>query len=110
VNGEGLKEEERKLWHLDRISFGTRTILIFKYPMQKRKLAALKRQIMAEDEELPNEAAEEKAKAELQTLLPTHVEHEEGEEEEEEKYSIIADEYSHAEEEEDMAGITWEMA
>jgi hypothetical protein len=36
---------ERKLFHLDRIMFGTNTILLFKFPLLKRKLNMVKHEI-----------------------------------------------------------------
>ena len=44
VNGQRIEMDpqtgvlERRLYHLDRIMFGTNTILLFKYPLLKRKL------------------------------------------------------------------------
>ncbi len=51
VNGQRIEMDpqtgvlERKLYHLDRIMFGTNTILLFKYPLLKRKLNAIKQEI-----------------------------------------------------------------
>ena len=47
INGEKIKEDESgilecRLWHLDRILFGSNTILVFKYPLLKRKLEMAK--------------------------------------------------------------------
>jgi hypothetical protein len=42
---------ERRLFHLDRIMFGTNTILLFKYPLLKRKLNKIKYEIREEKQD-----------------------------------------------------------
>lgn len=66
INGEKIQEDEsglmeQRLYHLDRILFGSNTILVFKYPLLKRKVQEMKEQINSmtpglEDEELEKEA------------------------------------------------------
>lgn len=69
VNGQKLEEQpetgvsEQRLFHLDRIVFGINTIFLFKYPLIKRKLAALTQKLREEFFKLPEEELEKKAKA-----------------------------------------------
>jgi hypothetical protein len=51
VNGKKLTEDkdtgvcEQRLHHLDRILFGTNTILLFKYPLLRKKFDKIKEKI-----------------------------------------------------------------
>lgn len=53
---------EYRLFHLDRILFGSNTILVFKYPLQNRKLKDLKNELQSSQPELTLEQIEEEAK------------------------------------------------
>ena len=47
INGERIQQDEagvscQRLFHMDRVLFGSNTILVFKYPLLKRKLQQVK--------------------------------------------------------------------
>lgn len=65
INGEKIEENEegiaeQRLYHLDRILLGSNTLLVFKYPLLKRKLMALKETILSLSQcgEMPEEDVE----------------------------------------------------
>jgi hypothetical protein len=56
----------QRLYHLDRILFGSNTILVFKYPLMKRKLLQIKSKFLSE---IPDISAEELEQTAKQVLL-----------------------------------------
>lgn len=71
VNGEKIQDNEetgsavQRLFHLDRILFGSNTILVFKYPLMKRKLLRIKTQLLEQFPQLTAEELESRAKQAL---------------------------------------------
>ncbi len=55
----------QRLNHLDRILFGSNTILVFKYPLMKRRLMQLKSEILGDNPDMTAEELENKARAYL---------------------------------------------
>jgi len=56
----------QRLYHLDRILLGSNTILVFKYPLMKRKLLQIKSKFLSE---IPDISAEELEQTAKQVLL-----------------------------------------
>ena len=56
INGGKMNEDpetgiaEHRLFHMDRILFGSNTIFLFKYPLMKRKLDQIKHEIESESQ------------------------------------------------------------
>ena len=68
INGQRIEMDpltgvlERRLYHLDRILFGTNTILLFKYPLLKRRLNKIKFEIRESKQDYyTDEEVEQKA-------------------------------------------------
>jgi hypothetical protein len=56
---------EYRLFHMDRILFGSNTILVFKYPLMSRKLKLLRAQIGDKDASLTEDQIEQIARKTL---------------------------------------------
>ena len=71
INGEMIEETEdgmaeQKLYHLDRILLGSNTLLVFKYPLLKRKMAALRAGIHQHCGDIPEDELEKQVRLLLQ--------------------------------------------
>ena len=53
---------EYRLFHMDRILFGSNTILVFKYPLMNRKIKQIKSQVSRENPDLAEDQIEQFAK------------------------------------------------
>lgn len=53
---------EYRLWHLDRVLFGSNTILVFKYPLMNRKLRQIKQKVAIENEGIDQDQIEQTAR------------------------------------------------
>jgi len=106
----------QRLCHLDRILFGSNTILVFKYPLMKRKLLKLKSQLLSEDPNFSGEELEVLAKRMLlnEPLISQSNEEEESKEEVDEdaqrRKAITVEDYDDDEVEDDDRQVDWDFA
>jgi hypothetical protein len=97
---------------LDRILFGSNTILVFKYPLLKRRLAHIKSQLLSEQPDLSGEDLEKLANKQLAKigLIDTSEESKEEDEEELRRKQLTVQDYGDDEVEEDDNAIDWDFA
>lgn len=100
---------EQKLNHLDRILFGKNTIFVFKYPLMKKRLIAIREQIREENPSIEEEELYFQAK-ELLSQESLRNEDEEEEKEGDENGWVRVNDYSKEEIDEDLNAIDWDFA
>jgi hypothetical protein len=124
VNGEKIVEDdsgilEQRLWHLDRILFGSNTILMFKYPALKRKFEQAKRMIESRTPGMDADQMDSEIRAALikrgifsDSEVSQAISESEGglsEDEVRRNLMIVAD-YTDMEIDEDINRVDWEFA
>lgn len=96
---------------MDRVLFGSNTILVFKYPLLKRMLQQMKSHLLETNPGITAEDLETKARASLvsKSLLVAQEEESKDEDELRRQQITVAD-YTEDEIEEDINGVDWDFA
>jgi len=103
---------EQRLYHFDRIMFGTNTILVFKYPLMKRKLNAIKAKLKEEQTDLSEQELEAMARRQMENLdsIVKGAESDQEQEEESKQSSLKVEDYTKEEMDEDTNTVDWDTA
>jgi len=106
----------QRLYHLDRILFGSNTILVFKYPLMKRKLLQIKSKFLSEIPDISAEELEQTAKQVLlnEPLIQISYSEEEskeaGDDDALRRTAMTVEDYDDDEVEDDDRQIDWDFA
>lgn len=92
--------------------FGTNTILVFKYPLMKRELNAIKAKIREEKTDLSEQELEALARQQMENLdsIVKETESDQEQEEESKQSSLRVEDYTKEEMDEDTNTVDWDTA